>query len=655
VIGSREALYGTWSSPIDAAMVATSSVVLSEVMLDDGAAYWLELRPAEEGRTVVVTGDPFSDPRDVTPAGFDVRTMAHEYGGGAAWVHHGTVFFSNFADQRLYRQDAGGDPVAITPDTGGLQRFADGRLTPDGRWWIGVRERHDLGPAVEDVVNELVAVATDGSREPRVVAAGHDFYSDLRIGPDGRAVCFLAWDLPWMPWDGNRLYVGRLGEDGSIDDAEPVAGRDGEESIWQPLWAPSGDLVFASDRSGWWNLERVRDGERTSLHPHDAEFGYPQWAFGERSFGFLADGRVACVYDRGGFTHLGILDPETGELLDVDVPFDSLASGPSLVADGSTILFVAASSSLPSSVVWLDFTSRSVEVLRSSSRVSIDDAYLGSPEAIEFPSERGRTAHAFFYPPANPEFRAPDGERPPLILMAHGGPTANVSAALDLRTRYWTSRGFAVVDVNYGGSTGYGRAYRRLLNGNWGVVDLQDCVAATAYLAGRGDVDGDRLLVRGGSAGGWVVMCALTFTDAFAAGATYYGIADLEPFATGETHKFESKYEHTMVGPWPEAADVYRARSPINSIERLTTPTLVLQGTEDKVVPPSQAELIVGALEKNGVPYAYLLFAGEGHGFRKAEALVRSREAELSFYAQILGFEPAGDIPKLEVENLRAG
>ena len=651
----REAPYGSWSSPIDASMLATSSVTLSEVMLDDGAAYWLELRPAERGRTVVVKGDPHSSPADVTPEGFDVRTMAHEYGGGAAWVHRGTVFFSNFADQRLYRQDAGETPAAITPDTGGLQRFADGRVTDDGRRWIGVRERHDLGPAVADVVNELVAVSTDGSDEPLVVASGHDFYSDARISPDGSRICFLAWDLPWMPWDGNQLFVAPLGADGSLGDAQSMAGRDGRESIWQPLWAPNGDLVFSSDRSGWWNLERIRGDERISLHPHDAEFGYPQWVFGGRSFGFLGDGRIACLYDRDGLTHLAVLDPETGELLDLDVPYDALAGGPSLVAEGSTIVFVAAAAAIPSSVVWLDFSSRSADVLRASADVAIDDAYLPAPEAIAFASERDRTAHALYYPPANPDYRAPGGQRPPLILMAHGGPTANVSAALDLRTRFWTSRGFAVVDVNYGGSTGYGRAYRQLLNGNWGVVDLEDCLAAAMYLVERGDADGDRLLVRGGSAGGWVVMCALTFTDAFAAGATYYGIADLEPFATGETHKFESKYEHTMVGPWPEAADVYRERSPINFIDRLRTPTLVLQGADDEVVPQSQAELIVAALERNGVPHAYLLFPGEGHGFRKAENIVTAREAELSFYAQILGFEPAGDVPRLEIKNPRGG
>jgi dipeptidyl aminopeptidase/acylaminoacyl peptidase len=651
----REAPYGTWSSPIGAAMLATAGLSFSEATLEDGVAYWLELRPAEEGRTVVVKGGPFSSPVDVTPEGFDVRSMAHEYGGGAACVHRGTVFFSNFADQRLYRLDPGAVPVAITPDTGGLHRFADGRLTQDGRWWIGVRERHDLGPAVADVVNELVAVPADGGQEPRIVASGHDFYSDPRISPDGSRLCFLAWDLPWMPWDGNRLYVARLGDDGSVDDVKEIAGNEGEESIWQPTWAPNGDIVFASDRSGWWNLERIRGNERSALHPRDAEFGYPQWVFGERSFSFLGDGRVACFYDRDGLTHLGILDPETGELLDLDLPFDALPWGPSVAAEGSTIVFIAAGATIPGSVVWLDFTSRSVEVLRASADVAIDPAYLPAPEAIEFPTQGDRTAHALFYVSANPDHRAPDGERPPLIVMAHGGPTANATGALDLRTRFWTSRGFAVVDVNYGGSTGYGRAYRQRLNGNWGVVDLEDCIAAATFLQKRGDVDGDRLLVRGGSAGGWVVMCALTFTDLFAAGATYYGIADLEPFATGETHKFESKYEHTMVGPWPEAADVYRARSPINSIDRLATPTLVLQGADDKVVPPSQAEMIVAALEAKGVPYAYLLFPGEGHGFRKAEHIIAAREAELSFYAQILGFEPADKMSRLAVKNLPTG
>ncbi len=651
--------YGTWSSPIDATMLASDAVELSEVHVDEGVAYWIERRPVE-GRSVLVRGDPFGAPTDVTPPGFDVRSRVHEYGGGAHTVHRGKVFFSNDADRRLYRQEPNADPVPITPDTGGRRRFADGVLTADGRWWIGVRERHEGGRNV-DVVNELVVVATDGadadagSEGPRTIAGGRDFYASPRIAPGGSRLSFLAWDLPWMPWDGNELFVADLEDDGTLARVDHVAGEGGKESIWQPTWGPGGDLVFASDRSGWWNLERIRGGtaggSREVLHAAEAEFGYPQWSLGDRSFAFLGDGRIACWYDREGRSHLAVLDPDTGELLDLDLPQDAFEWGPTIAAEGSVIVFAAGAATIANQVVWLDFEARSVEVLRESTGVAVDVAYLSVPRPVAFTTRDGATAHALFYEPSHPEVAGPPDERPPLIVMSHGGPTANATSILDLGTQYWTSRGFAVVDVNYGGSTGYGRAYRQRLNGNWGVVDLHDCLDAARFFIDRGEVDGDRLLIRGGSAGGYTTVCALTFTDVFAAGASYYGIADLELFATGDTHKFEARYEHTLIGPWPEAADVYRARSPIHSVDLLATPMLVLQGADDEVVPPSQAELIVGALRAKGLPHAYLLFEGEGHGFRKAETIARAREAELSFYAQVLGFEPGDPVPRLAIEH----
>ncbi len=644
---------GTWVSPISASMLTEVSIGLAEPWLVDGVAYWLELRPTEGGRQVLVRGDPLTGPRDMVPEGFNVRTMVHEYGGGAYAVHHGTVVVSGFPDQRLYRVDPGGEPFAITPDVGpGRWRFADGRITADGASWIGVRERHDLGEGPSAVVNELVILPVDGSVEPRSIASGRDFYANPRISPDGTQLAFVAWDLPWMPWDGTELFVADIAADGALSDVRLMAGAPAEESIWQPEWSPSGDLVFASDRSGWWNLERIRDGERMVLHAAETEFGYPQWVFGERSFGFLGDGRIACCHDREGRTYFAILDPGSGELLDLDLPYDAVPWGPSLVVEGSTIVLIAGSATEPDQVVWLDVDARSVEVLKQSVSAPIDPAFISVPRSVEFPTEGGLTAHALFYPPTNPGFETPPGERPPLIVTAHGGPTGNTTPIVDLGLQYWTTRGFAVVDVNYGGSTGYGRAYRQRLYGQWGVVDLQDCVNVARYLVEQGEADGDRLLVRGGSAGGYVVMCALTFTDAFAAGASYFGIADLVPFASGDTHKFESRYEHTLVGPWPEAEALYRERSPINFVERLSTPMLVLQGADDEVVPPAQADLIVAALRERSVPHAYLLFEGEGHGFRKAETIVAAREAELSFYGQILGFEPAGDIPRLPIEYL---
>jgi dipeptidyl aminopeptidase/acylaminoacyl peptidase len=642
--------FGTWPSPISAAMLATSAVELSEPWIVDGATWWLESRPAEAGRSVIVRTDPWSSPTDVTPEGFDVRTKVHEYGGGSFLVSASTVYFSEFADQRLYRQELGGDPVPLTAETGGRHRYADGRVTADGSLLICVRERHED----DGVVNELVALPVDGSAEPRVIASGRDFYAAPRLAPDGSRLAWLSWDLPWMPWDGCELWEGALATDGTLSDQRHVAGTDGEESIWQPGWSADGELHLVSDRSGWWNLYRERAGAVQALHPAEAEFGWPHWVFGGATYAFLDDGHIACIYSRDGVQHVAVLDPETGELIDVDLPYTAIQY-PYLAGEGSQLALVAASPTLPEQLVALDFTSRAVEVVREADAVRLDEASVSVPRAIEFPTEGGLTAFAHFYPPANADAAGPAGERPPLIVMSHGGPTSSRTNAFDLAKQYWTSRGFAVVDVNYGGSTGYGRPYRQRLDGTWGITDTADCLNAARFLAEQGEVDPARFLIRGGSAGGYTTLCALTFHDDFAAGASYYGISDLEPFAQpGGTHKFESRYEHTLIGPYPEAVERYRERSPIHFVDRLSTPMLVLQGAEDEVVPPMQAEVMVDALEAKGLPYAYLLFEGEQHGFRKAETIRVSLEAELSFYAQILGFEPAGDVPRLAIRHLGA-
>jgi dipeptidyl aminopeptidase/acylaminoacyl peptidase len=645
--------YGTWSSPISPSMLPSSSSRLGFTWLDQGTVYFTEGRPDEGGRTTLMRADAFASPVDVVDDRFHVRTKVHEYGGGAYAVHRGTVVFSNFADQRLYRLGAAHEePVAITPETGGAHRFADGRITADGSTWIGVRERH-LGHQIpDDVRNELVALPVDGSSEPRVIASGRDFYSTPRIAPDSARLSWLEWDLPWMPWDGTEVFVAGLRPDASLEDPHRVAGTSGEVSIWQPSWSPAGELYWASDRTGWWNLERWDGGSALAVCPRDAEFGWPQWLFGEASYAFLDDGRIACHYERDGVQHTGILDPSTGELIDLDLPFTAVGA-PFLAAEGSTIALIAGGPSIPDQVVTLDLSSRSVEVVRESEAMDLDPALFSVPRQIEFPTDGGVTAFAHAYLPRNPDFEGPAHEAPPLIVMSHGGPTSETTPEFSLQIQFWTSRGFAVVDVNYGGSTGYGREYRQRLNGNWGVVDTADCINAARYLAAEGSVDGDRLLIRGGSAGGYTTLCALAFHDDFAAGASYYGLADLVPFMEGGTHKFESAYLHTLVGPFPEAIDLYRARSPINAVDDIDTPMLVLQGAEDEVVPPAQSEVIVDALERRGVPHAYLLFEGEQHGFRSAAAIRRAYEAELSFYAQVLGFEPGDPIPRLEIVHLR--
>ena len=469
--------YGTWRSPISAAMLVEGGVRLSHVSIEDGSVYWVEGRPAEGGRSVVVRRDPGSEPTDVTPEGFNARTTVHEYGGGAYVVHRGVVFSSNFADQRLYRQEPGGAPMPITPDTGGSFRYADGRVTADGSLLICVRERHEE----EGVVNELVAIPTDGSSDASIVVDGYDFFSTPRISPDGTKLAWLAWNLPYLPWDGSELWVADLDPAGVVSGRRLVAGRLGEESIFQPEWSPDGVLHFVSDRSDWWNLYREIDGEVQSICPMDAEFGWPQWVFGLSSYAFLDDGRIACIWNRDGTQHVAVVDPRSGELLDLDLPYDAIGH-PWIAAEGQSMAFIGASASIPAQVVLLDFLSRSIDVLKESEEITVDAAYLSAPRAIEFPTEGGLTAHAFFYPPANKDFTGPPGELPPLMVASHGGPTSAVCAEFDMELRYWTSRGFALVDVNYGGSTGYGRAYRERLYGNWGVVDTVDCINAARYL-----------------------------------------------------------------------------------------------------------------------------------------------------------------------------
>ena len=641
--------YGTWRSPISAEMVSVGGVALSTPWLEGGSVYWLERRPTEGGRSVLMHAAPLSDPVDVTPPDFNVRTTVHEYGGGSYLVHGGTVFFSNFADQRLYRQEPGVDPVSITPESGGRDRYADGRITPDGRWLICVRERHPDPDDPAGVTNELVAIPPDGSAEPVAIRSGRDFCSTPRISPDGSMLCWLEWDLPWMPWDGCEVFVAELAADATLRNVRQVAGRGGEESIFQPAWSPAGDLHFASDRTGWWNLYRERDGVVEELHPAEAEFGWPQWQFGWASYGFLGDGRIACIWEREGVQHVAVLDPTSGELIDLDVPQTALR--PLLDVEGDRLVFVGGGPSIPDQVVLLDLTARSSDVVRSSSSVDVDEAFFSIPRQIEFPTEGGVTAFAHFYPPRNRDVTGAETERPPLIVMSHGGPTAEATPAFSLDMQFWTSRGFAVVDVNYGGSTGFGRAFRQRLNGNWGIVDTADCIAAARWLAEQGEADGDRLLITGGSAGGYTTLCALTMHDGFAAGTSYFGLADLESFVTGGTHKFESRYLFSLVGPYPEEAQRYWSRSPINFTDGISCPMLLLQGSEDRVVPPAQAEIMVEALRRKSLPYAYIVFEGEQHGFRKAESNQRALEAELSFYAQVLGIE-RDDVPSLPIQNL---
>jgi len=580
------------SRPLDAVTVARASGrSFGALDLSHGRLRWSESRPEDGGRIVVVderTGE-------LTPPGAYARTRAHEYGGGAVWYHGESVFYSEFTDGRVHRVGHG----PITPEAGD-HRYADGRVSADGSTITCVRERHEGG----EVVNELVSFPADGSAEPTVVAAGRDFYMAPRIAPDGR-LAWLEWDHPRMPWDGTELVV-----DGTL-----VAGGP-EESVLDPQWGPDGRLHYLSDRTGWWNV--YAEGEQLT-HLDDAEIGFPAWVFGMSRYTFLGDGRIVAVATRDAVDDLCMLDGS--ELHSLGLELTSF--GWSFTAHGSRVAFDAASPTTPNEIIELDVATGERRVVRRSLDVDLDPDDVSVPRAIEFPTLDGEgTAHGFFYP-------AEDGGH--LRVICHGGPTAHSTPHLDLETQYFTSRGIGVVDVNYRGSTGYGRAYRQLLNGRWGEIDWQDCVAAARYLAEQGEADPDRTWVEGGSAGGYVVFCAMTFDPtAFAAGVSYFGVADAEALAL-HTHKFESRYLDSMIGPYPQEQELYRQRSPIRFAEQLERPMLLLQGLDDKVVLPAQAEMMVDVLERKGIRYEYIAFEGEGHGFRKEENIVRSLEATLDF------------------------
>jgi len=651
----RVAPYGSWKSPVTSALIVSETVRLGQIALDGDDIYWVEARPAEGGRNVVARRTPDGRTTDVTPPPFNARTRVHEYGGGAFAVADGTVYFSNFADQRLYRQDSGAQPRPITPEAD--LRYADGVVDRHRGRMICVREDHTA--AGHEAVNALVSLDLTGAQDAQVLVSGNDFYSSPRLSPGGSRLAWLTWNHPNMPWDGTELWVGDLKADGSLERAERVAGGI-DESIFQPEWSPDGTLYFVSDRTGWWGLYRWRDGRKVlppasggpgevePLVVMKAEFGRPQWVFGISTYAFTSAGRIVCAYTRQGTWHLASLDTMTCALEPIETPYSEIGG---LRAGPGWVVFGAGSPTESTSIVRLDLATEHLKVLHRSSEVAIDLGYLSIPQAIEFPTEHGLTAHAFFYPPRNQDYVAPPGERPPLLVMSHGGPTSATSSTLNLETQYWTSRGIAVLDVNYGGSTGYGRAYRQRLEGRWGVVDVDDCVNSARYLVERGKVDGKRLAIRGGSAGGYTTLCALTFRDVFKAGASYFGVSDLEAL-TKETHKFESRYLNRLTGPYPERRDLYQERSPIHFTDRFSCPVIFFQGLEDRVVPPNQAELMVEALRQKGLPVAYVPFEGEQHGFRRAENIKRALDAELYFYSRVFGFALADLVEPVPIENL---
>ena len=642
----RIAPYGSWASPLTSDRIVSESIRLGHISIDEDRIFWIESRPKEGGRNTIVHGDAEGTLHVLTPAPLNVRTRVHEYGGGAYCVAEGVVYFSNFSDQRLYRQRPGGTPAPVTADA--PMSYADG--IPDLRRRRLLCIREDQTHSDREPEHSIVSIALDGDAGPacgEILVSGHDFYASPRLSPDGRQLAWLTWNHPNMPWDGTELWVADLGEDGSIETPRCVAGGT-DVSIFQPEWSPDSRLHFVSDQSGWWNLYGLNDGRVAALYPMEAEFGEPQWVFGQRLYGFESPDRLICAYTQNGFWHLGRLDTARRTLERFELPYTTFDD---VHVRQSRIVCTASSPAEPPALIQIDADTRAVTVLRRSVDFSPDPRYLSMPSAVTYPTRDGSTGHAFYYPPHNADFQAPPSERPPLLVKSHGGPTGASSPTFNLMIQFWTSRGFAVLDVNYGGSTGYGRAYRERLNGQWGIVDVDDCVSAVTALIDRDAADPARVTITGGSAGGFTTLCALTFRDCFTAGSSYYGVSDLEALVR-DTHKFESRYLDRLVGPLPERKDLYDRRSPIYFTDRLSAPLILFQGLEDKVVPPNQAENMFNAVKSKGLPVAYIAFEGEQHGFRRAEHIKQVLDNELYFYSKIFSFVPADPVEAFPIANL---
>lgn len=641
---NKTAPYGSWDSPITTDLVTNGANRIDEIICEGEAIYWLEYRANQSGRQVIVRYTPDGNITDLTPPEFNVRNRVHEYGGASYNVFNGTVYFCNYADQRLYCQTHKKKPVVLTPEN--QDRYADFALDVVHQRLVCIREHH--GREEREVINSLVAIPLDGNSPMEILVSGNDFYSNPRISPDGKHLCWLTWNHPNMPWDGCELWVGTFNDIGEVTQTRRVAGGE-SESIFQPEWSPAGELVFISDRNGWWLPYIYKEDRVSSLCDLKAEFGLPQWVFGLSTYGFYSKDVLICAYSQAGRHHLASLDIVSGVLTELETPYVDLSS---ICVKSGKVLFVGGSVDRPAELVSLDLISGIQEVLLQTSSVRIDKGFISIPQEITFPSQNDLDTYGNFYPPQNIHCSSPAGEKPPLIVMLHGGPTSIASVTLSLKVQYWTSRGFAVLDVNYSGSSGYGRPYRLRLNGNWGVLDVEDCIQGAKYLASQGLVDGKRMSITGGSAGGYTALCALAFHNTFTAGVVRYGIGSLETLAL-DTHKFESRYLDNLVGPYPASKEIYQQRSPIHFIDQINAPILLMQGSDDKVVPPIQSERIYQALNAKGSPVAYIVFEGEQHGFRKAESIKRALELELYFYSRIFRFPLTEKIEPMEIRNLK--
>ncbi|MBN1622414.1 MAG: S9 family peptidase [Endomicrobiales bacterium] len=634
---------GSWKSPFTGESIVKKSIGLSEIRIDNGYLYWLEMRPTEGGRYVIVKSDIKGQTQDAIPEDFNARTRVHEYGGGSYLVNREIIYFSNFKDQRVYRLSPNKTPVPITPDK--KLRYADGVFDTLRNKIIFVREDHTK--AGREPVNTLVSLNPEEENAGDIIAEGNDFYSSPRIDRTCTHIAWLTWKHPNMPWDSTELWAGTLNMDGSLKEKTLVAGGN-NESVFQPGWSHDGVLYFISDRSGWWNLYRWKNGTVEPLFTIDCEFGVPQWIFGMNTYSFVKKDNIICTYYKDGAWRLGLLDLVFKRLKDIKVPYTSISYPCSLEND---IYFIGGSPVKSPSIVQLHLGTLGHKTLRSSLNIKLSKQSISQPEEIRFPTSDGDIAFAYFYKPRNEKYLPKNNEKPPLIVKSHGGPTSCARTSLSLETQYWTSRGFAVVDVNYRGSTSFGRKYRNLLQKKWGVYDVDDCINAAKYLVSKGLADKNRLIIRGGSAGGYTTLCALTFHDVFKAGASYYGVSDLE-ILVRDTHKFESRYLDKLIGPYPEKKKLYHERSPIYHTDKLSCPLIILQGIEDKIVPVNQAELIYKAVLKKGLPVAYITFEGEQHGFRQAKNIKQAIESELYFYSRIFKFKSPDKLSPIEIKNI---
>lgn len=635
--------YGTWTSPVSAALTASSSNGVLALQVDGSDLYWLETRPLEGGRYVVMKYNEGGQPSELTSADYNVRSRVHEYGGTPFLVVDGTLYFSNFTDQALYEQKSDAAPKRITVSEG--LRYADCAYDAKHNRLLCVREDHR---GEGEAVNAVVAIDLSGEpNDGNILWQQSDFVGYPRISPSGEHLTWISWDHPNMPWDRVSLWLATVAADGTL--SEPVNLNAGvSESVLQPTWAENGTLYFLTDRSGWWNMHRYVDGKIEAVHEMPAELGGPLWSLGSKFYHLLSEQKALIEFGSAEGVSLGLLDLNTGTTQPIDLPYVGYGA---LVSSSESAYFVAGTHDGPTQIVALNLDTKMDTVIHETGERAVAPGYLSIAEAITFPTAGGGRAYGYYYPPTNADYAAPNDELPPLMVLMHGGPTGATSPVFSLAKQYWTSRGFAIVDVNYRGSTGYGREFRQALNGQWGIVDLEDAVAATDYLVAQKKADPNRLLIRGGSAGGFTTLSALAFTDVFAAGANYFGVSDLKALAE-HTHKFESRYLDSMVGPYPAAAETYAARSPINALDGFNSPLITFQGLEDKVVPPAQSEMIYEAVKAKGTPTAYVAFEGEQHGFRKAQNNITALQSELYFYGKVLGFEPAGELPEVKIDNL---